>query len=106
MRKRLGMMTSDTLDMRVPVDNAHRWVGKLILALQRVSHRSTGSPISIVTTGWTTAVRFPATRGTFFRHRVQTGWHTQPPIIQWVPAVKRSVREAEHSPPSSAKVKE
>jgi len=31
-------------------------------------------------------------------------WSTHPPI-QWVPGVKRPGREADHSPPSSAKVK-
>jgi hypothetical protein len=50
-------------------------------------------------------VRFPAGAGNFsFPHRVQ-------PPIQWVPGalslgLKRPGREADHSPPSSAKVKE
>jgi hypothetical protein len=53
-------------------------------------------------------VRFPAGAENFsLHHRVQT---TQPPI-QWVPGaislgVKRPGREADHSPPSSAEVKE
>jgi hypothetical protein len=57
-------------------------------------------------------VRFPAGAGNFsLHHRVQNGpGPTQPPI-QWVPGalslwVKRPGREADHSPPSSADVKE
>jgi hypothetical protein len=55
-------------------------------------------------------VRFSAGAGNFSLHqRVQNG-PTQPPV-QWVPGalslgVKRSGREAHHSPPSSAEVKE
>jgi hypothetical protein len=57
-------------------------------------------------------VRFPAGAGNFsLHHRVQNGsWVTQPPI-QWVLGalylgVKRPGREADHSLPSSAEVKE
>jgi hypothetical protein len=56
--------------------------------------------------------RFPARTGNFFLHyrSRQTLGPTQPPI-QWVPAalslrVKLPGREADHSPPSSAEVKE
>jgi hypothetical protein len=57
-------------------------------------------------------VRFPAGLGIFLpttASRTAVG-PTQPPI-QWVPGalslrVKRSGREADHSPPSSAEVKE
>jgi hypothetical protein len=55
-------------------------------------------------------VRFSAEAGNFsLHHRVHNG-HTQPPI-QWVPGalslgVKWQVLEADHSPPSSAEVKE
>jgi hypothetical protein len=56
-------------------------------------------------------VRFPAGARNFsLHHRVQNGsGDTQPPI-QWVPGalslgVKRPGREADHSPPSSAEVK-
>jgi hypothetical protein len=56
-------------------------------------------------------VRFPAGAGDFsLHHRVQNGSGTTQPPIQRVPGalslrVKRSGREADHSPPSSAKVK-
>jgi hypothetical protein len=56
-------------------------------------------------------VRFPAGAGNFsLHHRVQNGpGPTQPPT-QWVPGalslgVKRPGREVDHSPPSSAEVK-
>jgi hypothetical protein len=51
------------------------------------------------TTGWMIGVRFPTRAGNFsLRHRLQTdsGAHT----------VKRPEREADHSLPSSAEVKE
>jgi hypothetical protein len=57
-------------------------------------------------------VRFPAGDGNFsLHHRVKPALgHTQPPI-QWVRGaltleVKRSGREADHSPPYNAEVKE
>jgi hypothetical protein len=55
-------------------------------------------------------VRFPARAGNFFlHHHVQNGSGASP--IQWVPValsleVRWSRREADHSPPSSAEVKE
>jgi hypothetical protein len=54
-------------------------------------------------------VRFPARAGNFSLLRTALG-PTQPPI-QWVPGalslgVKRPGREADHSPPSSAEVRE
>jgi hypothetical protein len=56
------------------------------------------------TTGWTTGVRFPA--GTFpLRHRAQTGSGAHPVSYPVVPRLKRSEREADHSPPSCAEVK-
>jgi hypothetical protein len=56
-------------------------------------------------------VRFPAGAGNFsLHHRVQNGSGATQPPIQWVPedlslGVKRPGREADHSPPSSAEVK-
>jgi hypothetical protein len=56
-------------------------------------------------------VRFPAGAGNFsLHHRVQNGSGAHQPPIQWVPGalslgVKRPRREADHSPPSSAEVK-
>jgi hypothetical protein len=56
-------------------------------------------------------VRFPAAAGNFsLHHRVQTGSGALQPPIQWVSGtlslgVKRPGREADHSPPSSAEVK-
>jgi hypothetical protein len=61
---------------------------------------------------WSSRVRFPAVAGNFsLHHRVQNGSGSHPPPIQWVPGnlslgVKRPGREADHTPPSSAKVKE
>jgi hypothetical protein len=52
-------------------------------------------------------VRVPAGTGNFSRHHVQTGSRAQSasyPMGSW--GVKRSGREADHSPPSSAEVKE
>jgi hypothetical protein len=59
-----------------------------------------------------TRVRFPAGPGNFsLHHRVQTGSEPTQSPIQWVPrdlsiGVKRPGYEADHSPPSSAEVKE
>jgi hypothetical protein len=56
-------------------------------------------------------VRFQAWAGNFsLHHRVQNGSGAHPPI-QWVPGafsleIKRQGRESDHSPPSSAEVKE
>jgi hypothetical protein len=56
--------------------------------------------------------RLPAGAGNFsVHHRVQNGSGPTQPPIQWVPGalslgVKRPGREADHSPPSSAEVKE
>jgi hypothetical protein len=56
-------------------------------------------------------VRFPARAGNIsFRHRVHTGSGAFQPPIQWVPralsmGVKLPGREADHSPSSSAEVK-
>jgi hypothetical protein len=57
-------------------------------------------------------VRVPVGAGNFSLQRVQTGSGFHPPPIQWVPGalslgggVKRLGREADHSPPSSAEVK-
>jgi hypothetical protein len=58
--------------------------------------------------------RFPTGAGNFsLHHRVQNGSGTPPPQtpIQWVPealslGVKWMEREADHSPPSSAEIKE
>jgi hypothetical protein len=55
---------------------------------------------------------FPAGAGNFsLHHRVQNGSGVHPASCQWVPealslGVKRPGREADHSPPSSAEVKE
>jgi hypothetical protein len=63
-------------------------------------------------TGWTIGVRFPAGAGNFsFRHRVHTGSRPTQPPIRWVQdalslGVNRPGREADHSPASSAEVKE
>jgi hypothetical protein len=57
-------------------------------------------------------VQLPAGTGNFsLHHRVQNGLGPTQPPIQWVPAVlslgvKRPGREADHSFPSSAEVKE
>jgi hypothetical protein len=57
-------------------------------------------------------VRFPAGAGNFsLHHRVKNGSRAHPASYQWVPGalslgVKRSGREADHSPSSSAQVKE
>jgi hypothetical protein len=54
---------------------------------------------------------FFLTSGNFsLHHRVQTGSVAQPASIQWVPGaismgIKRSMREADHSPQFSAEVK-
>jgi hypothetical protein len=56
-------------------------------------------------------VRFPARARDFsLLHSVQTGYEPKKPPIQWVAGplsrgVKRPWREADHSPPSSIKVK-
>jgi hypothetical protein len=56
-------------------------------------------------------VRIPIEAGNYsLHHRVQTGSGAHPPPIQWVPGVislgvKRPGRKADHSPPSSAEVK-
>jgi hypothetical protein len=57
-------------------------------------------------------VRFPAGAGNFlFTTASRTALGPTQPPIQWIPGflslgVKRPVREADHSPPSSAEVKE
>jgi hypothetical protein len=56
-------------------------------------------------------VRFSAGAGNFSHHCIQNGSGPTQPPIQWVPGalslgVKWPVREAYHSPPSSAEVKE
>jgi hypothetical protein len=57
-------------------------------------------------------VRSFAWAGNFsLRHRVQPGCGAHQPPIQWIPrdlslGIKRLRLEADHSPPSSAKVKE
>jgi hypothetical protein len=57
-------------------------------------------------------VRFPAGDGNFsLYHRARTAVGPAQPLIHWVPGalsvgVKRQGREADHSPPSSAEVKE
>jgi len=62
-------------------------------------------------TGWTTGVRFLLGAGTLFlRHRVQTGSgaHSSSCAVSigvFPPGVMRSGREVDHSPPSSAEVK-
>jgi hypothetical protein len=56
-------------------------------------------------------VRFPAGAGNFsLHHRIQNGSGAYPASYQWVPGalslgIKRPGREADHSPPSSAEVK-
>jgi hypothetical protein len=61
---------------------------------------------------WSTGVRFLAGDGIFFSppYRVQTGSGTHSPPSQWVaealsPGIKRPGRDADHSPPPSAEVK-
>jgi hypothetical protein len=56
-------------------------------------------------------VRFPAGARNFFTTASRTALGTTQPPIQWVPGalslgVKRPGREADHSPPSNAEVKE
>jgi hypothetical protein len=57
-------------------------------------------------------VRFPEGAGNFsIHHRVQNGSTAHPASYQWVPGalslgLKRPGREFDHSPPSSAEVKE
>jgi hypothetical protein len=63
-------------------------------------------------TGWKIGVRFPEGAGNFFlRHRAQAGSGSQPASYAMGTGdpslgVKQPRREAEHSPPSSAKVEE
>jgi hypothetical protein len=58
------------------------------------------------------SVRFPARAGNFsLHHRAKMALGPTQPPIHWVPGalslgVKRPGREADHSPPSSAEVKE
>jgi hypothetical protein len=67
---------------------------------------------ALETCGWMTGLRFPAGIGIFFPFHTASSpalGLTQPPI-QWVPGglslrVKRPGRETDHSPPSSAEVK-
>jgi len=62
-------------------------------------------------TGWTIGVRIPAETGNFSLHyRVQPALEPTQPPIRWLPeapslGVKRPGCEADHSPPSSAEVK-
>jgi hypothetical protein len=57
-------------------------------------------------------VRFPVRAGNCsLHHRVQTALEPTQPPVQWIPGalslgIKRLGREADHSPPSSAEVKE
>jgi hypothetical protein len=56
-------------------------------------------------------VQIPAGAGNFSHHRVQNGSGAHPAPNQWILGslslgVKRPGREADHSPPSSAEVKE
>jgi len=66
---------------------------------------------SLLDTGWTTGVRFLSGAGNFFlRHRIQRGFGAHPDSYRTgtggpYPGVKRPGREADHSPPSSAEVK-
>jgi hypothetical protein len=68
--------------------------------IKRIRRSSVG-----IATAWMVGVRFPAgIRDFFFTACRPALGPTQPPI-QWVPGVKRPGREADHSPPSSAEVK-
>jgi hypothetical protein len=86
----------------------HRCLGPRQNYMYFVTHRSTAwSQDSLVgiATGWTTEVRFPV-RATYFSpfHIVQTGFGAQPASYPVGTGVKRSRREGDHSPPSSADV--
>jgi hypothetical protein len=73
---------------------------------------SVGTPLGYGLGDRGSRVRFPVGAGKFsLRHRVQNGSGSTQPPIQWVPGVlslgvKRPGRDADHSPPSSAEVKE
>jgi hypothetical protein len=63
-----------------------------------------------IVTGWTACVRFPAGKNFFLLHSVQTGSGADPASYSigteaLSPGIKWPGREADHSPPSSAKVK-
>jgi hypothetical protein len=61
---------------------------------------------------WGSRIRFPAEAGNFSFHTASiTAMGSTQPLFQWVSGalslgVKRPGREADHSPPSSAEVKE
>jgi hypothetical protein len=65
----------------------------------------------IVTTGWTVEVPLPEGARFFSSpRRPDRFWGPHQPLIHWIsgvltPRVKRLEREADHSPPTSAKVK-
>jgi hypothetical protein len=71
-----------------------------------VARESRNSSVGIGT-GWTAGVRFPAGANDFSLHSVQTGSGAHPASIQWVPGVLSPgvKREAAHSPPTTAEVK-
>jgi hypothetical protein len=89
---------------------------RLTLESNNNKNKIRGSSVGIATgygleyRGW--RVRFPTRTGNLsFLHRVQTSSGASQPLIQRVletffPGVKRPVREADHSPPSSDSAKE
>jgi hypothetical protein len=82
------------------------------LALRLSRDSSVGIALGYGLNDWGSRVRFPAGAGIFlFTTASRTALGPTQPPIQWVPGalslgVKRPVREADHSPPSSAEVKE
>jgi hypothetical protein len=55
-------------------------------------------------TDWTAGVRLHVWDFSLI-HSISTGSGSTQPLIQWVPRVKQPVREADHTPPSTAEIK-
>jgi hypothetical protein len=89
---------------------------ELNFAVTNTAYKSRGSSVGIALgyglDDWSSRVRFPTGTGNVsLHHRVQNCFGATQPHINWVPGtpslgVKRSGREADHSPPSSAEAKE
>jgi hypothetical protein len=86
---------------------AHAWV-----VIVFIEFYSVGTALGYGLDDRGSRIRFPAEAGNFsLHHRDQNGSGSTQPPIQWVSGalslgVERPGREADHSPPSSAEVKE